>query len=142
MRTIAKALADAKVDRSKVQIVGPALWAEPASGSGVVWGAWFAGPDPDARREFIKDYAARYKEGPRPVADLAYDAASIARVLGGQNKLTVAGLTQPLGFAGVDGWFALMPDGQVRRGLAVFKVDKALPVRIYEAPKGPSPTGS
>lgn len=142
LRLFAKALADAKIDRAKVQIAGPALWAEPASGSGAVWGAWFAGPEPEARKVFVRDYTARYKEGPRPVADLAYDVAAIVRVLSAQNQLTMAGLTQALGFAGADGWFALAPDGQVRRGLAVFKVDKTLPVRIFEAPKGPSPAGS
>lgn len=142
LRLFAKAFADAKIDRAKVQIVGPALWAEPASGSGAVWGAWFAGPDPDARKAFVKDYVAKYKDGPRPVADLAYDAAAIVRVLSARNQLTAAGLTQALGFTGADGWFALRPDGQVTRGLAVFKVDKALPVRIFDAPNGPAPAGS
>ena len=34
LRVFARAFADAKIDRSKVQILGPALWIDPASGSG------------------------------------------------------------------------------------------------------------
>jgi ABC-type branched-subunit amino acid transport system substrate-binding protein len=137
LKVFAKAFADAKIDRAKVQILGPALWADPASGSSAMQGGWFAMPDPAARLDLIRDYTAAYKAPPPPLADLAYDAASIARVLGGQGRMNAAGLTQPVGFTGVDGWFALLPEGQVRRGLAVFRVDRARPVKIGEAPGGP-----
>jgi hypothetical protein len=77
------------------------------------------------------------------LADLASDAASIARVLTGAGRVPSAALTQPAGFAGVDGWVGLLPDGQVRRGLAVFRVDRGGRVtKISNAPAGPSPTGS
>ncbi len=138
LKFFAKAFADAKIDRTKVQILGPALWVDPASGSAAMAGAWFAMPDPDARRDLIRDYTAAYKEPPPPRADLASDAASIARVLAG--RVSVSALTQPVGFAGVDGWFALLPDGQVRRGLAVFRVERGgRAVKISDAPSGPSP---
>jgi hypothetical protein len=90
----------------------------------------------------VKDYNARYKDGPPPRADLAYDAASITRVLGAQGRMNTAGLVQPQGFAGVDGWFALLPDGQVRRGLAVFRVDRSRVTKVGDAPTGPAPAGS
>jgi branched-chain amino acid transport system substrate-binding protein len=137
LRLFAQAFAEAKVDRAKVQILGPGLWVDPASGSGALPGAWFAMPDPEARQDMVRAYSAKYKEPPPPRADLAYDAASIPRVLAGEGKMNVAGLTQPMGFTGVDGWFALLPDGQVRRGLAVFRVDRARPVKIGAAPGGP-----
>jgi len=137
LKVFAKAFADAKIDRAKVQILGPALWVDPASGSAALAGAWFAMPDPDARRDLIRDYTAAYKEPPPPRADLASDAASIARVLAG--RVGVSALTQPVGFAGVDGWFALLPDGQVRRGLAVFRVERnGRATKISDAPSGPS----
>jgi ABC-type branched-subunit amino acid transport system substrate-binding protein len=139
LKVFASAFAAAKIDRSKVQILGPALWVDPASGSGVMTGAWFAMPDPDSRRDLIRDFTAQYKEPPPPRADLAYDAASIARVLNGQGKMNASGLTQSAGFAGVDGWFALLPDGQVRRGLAVFRLERGRPVKISNAPTGPAP---
>jgi branched-chain amino acid transport system substrate-binding protein len=136
LKVFAKAFADAKIDREKVQIMGPALWVDPASGSAAILGAWFAMPDPDARRDMVRDFNAKYKEPPPPRADLAYDAAQIARVLSAQGTMNPAGLTQPAGFTGVDGWFALLPDGQVRRGLAVFKVERARPEKIGDAPGG------
>jgi branched-chain amino acid transport system substrate-binding protein len=139
LRVFAKAFADARIDRAKVQIMGPALWVDPASGSAALPGAWFAMPDPEARRDLIRDYMALYKDGPPPRVDLAHDAASIARVLASQGRLNAAGLTQPAGFTGVDGWFALMPDGQVRRGLAVFRVGSR-PVKVGNAPGGPTGT--
>jgi hypothetical protein len=100
-------------------------------------GAWFATPDPDARRDFARDYLAAYKTPPSPLADLANDGAAIARVLASQGRLNSAGLVQPQGFNGVDGWFALLPDGQVRRGLAVFRVERLRAEKISDAPSGP-----
>jgi branched-chain amino acid transport system substrate-binding protein len=142
LAVFARAFADAHIDRAQVQILGPALWGIPASNSAVLDGAWFAAPDPDARRDLIRDYTDKYKVPPPPLADLASDAASIARVLAGTGRMG-AGLTQPAGFAGVDGWLGLLPDGQVRRGLAVFRVDRGGHVtKISNAPAGPSPTGS
>ena len=143
LTVFAKAFADAHIDRDQVQILGPALWGIPASNSSVLAGAWFAAPDPDARRDLIREYTEKYKSPPSPLADLASDAASIARVLTGAGRIPTAGLTQPAGFAGVDGWLGLLPDGQVRRGLAVFRVDRGGHVtKISNAPAGPSPTGS
>jgi ABC-type branched-subunit amino acid transport system substrate-binding protein len=141
LKAYAQAFAEAKIDRSKVQIMGPGLWIDPASGSSAMIGGWFAVPDPDSRRDLIRDYSAQYKESPPPRADLASDAAAIARVLAGQGRMNAAGLTQPVGFTGVDGWFVLLPDGQVRRGLAVFRVDRGRAVKVSDAPAGPGPGG-
>jgi hypothetical protein len=129
------------VDRSQVQILGPALWASPSSGSGQMSGAWFAAPDPAARTGFEQGYSAKYGGPPSPVADLAFDAASVARVLAGGGGYTVAALTQTAGFLGVDGWLALLPDGQVRRGLAVFRVQRGGPDMIEPAPQSALGTG-
>jgi ABC-type branched-subunit amino acid transport system substrate-binding protein len=134
LKAFASAFEEANIDRAKVQVLGPALWVDPASGSSAIVGGWFAMPDPDTRRDMVRDYTAKYKEPPPPRADLAYDAASIARVLSGQGMMNPTGLLQPAGFTGVDGWFALLPDGQVRRGLAVFRVERAHPVKIGDAP--------
>jgi hypothetical protein len=140
LRVFAQAFTDAHIDRAKVQILGPALWGIPASNSAVMAGGWYAAADPDARRDFVADYMDRYKVQPSPTADLASDAASIARVLSGGGG---SGLTQPAGFAGVDGWLGLLPDGQVRRGLAVFQVQRnGSASKISNAPSGPAPIGS
>ncbi len=130
------------VDRSQVQIMGPSLWASPSSGSGQVPGAWYAAPDPAARAGLEQGYAAKYGTPPPPVAELAFDAASIARVLGAGGGFSIAALTQPAGFVGADGWLALLPDGQVRRGLAVFRIERGGPQMIEPAPQSAEGTGS
>ena len=118
---IVAALSTASVGPPSVQIIGPALWGAPASGSDQVLGGWYAAPDPAARVAFTQAFAARYDAPPPGPADLAYDAASIARVLAPQGY-SQAALTNPAGFSGVDGWLRLLPDGRVQRGLAVFQV--------------------
>ena len=130
------------VDRSAVQILGPALWATPASGSGQVPGAWFAAPDQAARSGFEQSYSAKYGGAPPGPADLAFDAAAIARVLAGSGGYAAGTLTQPAGFLGADGWLALQPDGQVRRGLAVFKVERGGPSMVEPAPQSAGAPGS
>ena len=129
------------VDRSAVQIIGPALWANPASGSGQVRGAWYAAPDPAARSGFEQAYSAKFGSPPSPLADLAYDAASIARVLGGQG-FSVGAITQANGFVGADGWFALLSDGQVRRALAVFAIERGGPQMVEPAPQSGNVPGA
>ena len=130
LKSFAQAFSAAKIDRSKVQVLGPALWVDPASGSAMMVGAWFAGTDPDARHDLMRSYMAKYKESPPPSADLAHDAASVARVLNERGQMNESGLTQPVGFTGVDGIFTLSPDGQVRRGLALFRVERLRAVKI------------
>ncbi len=129
------------VDRSSVQIMGPALWASPASGAGQFGRAWYAAPDPAARGNFEQAYAAKFGSSPSPLADLAYDAGSIARVMGGRG-FSVGALTQPAGFVGADGWFALLADGQVRRALAVFAIERGGPQMVEPAPQSGNVPGA
>jgi branched-chain amino acid transport system substrate-binding protein len=117
LQEIAAILPYYDIDRSAIQVMGPNLWADASSGSSAVRGAWYAAPDNTARGAFVADFTNRYGAAPPPIADLSYDAAIIARFT------SPASLTQHDGFVGSDGWIALLPDGHVRRGLAVFKVD-------------------
>ena len=129
------------VDRSAVQLMGPSLWASPQSGSGQVPGGWYAAPDPAARSAFEQSYTAKYGNPPPVVADLAYDAAAIARVLADRG-FSFGALTQSAGFIGSDGWFALLPDGQVRRALAVFAVEQGGPQMVQPAPQSANVPGT
>lgn len=130
------------VDRSAVQIMGPSLWASPASGSGQVPGAWYAAPDPAARAGFEQGYSAKNGGPPPAVADIAFDAASIARVLGGHGDFSIGALTQSNGFLGADGWFGLLQDGQVRRALAVFIIQRGGPQMLEPAPQSGNVPGA
>jgi hypothetical protein len=126
------------IDASVVHILGPALWATAGSRGGQIVGAWYAAPDPGAREALAQAYAAKYGGPPPGLADLAFDAAAIARVLVGHGY-SVGALTQPNGFSGVDGWLVLEPDGEVRRGLAVFQIERGGGARVLApAPESPA----
>ena len=130
------------IDRGAVQIMGPSLWASSSSGAGQMGGAWYAAPDPAARANFEQGYTAKNGSPPPAVTDLAYDAASIARVLAGQGGFSIGALTQSAGFVGADGWFALLPDGQVRRALAVFAIERGGPQMVEPAPQSGNVSGA
>ena len=116
---VAAALPGYGIAPPEVQIVGPATWARDAANLGGLKGAWYAAPDPSFRTPFERAYTAKYGTPPPGFADIAYDAAVLARMARGNPAM----LTQPNGFRGVDGLFALRPDGQVVRGLALFGID-------------------
>jgi hypothetical protein len=121
-----------------VKVLGPALWAAPAvrAGAGAVLnGAWYAAPDPASRASFDRLFTVKYTSPPGPLTDLAYDAASLARVVVQQGGDLTASLTRPEGFAGADGLLGLLPDGHVRRGLAVFELRDGTSSIVDPAPQ-------
>ena len=123
------------VDAPAVRVMGPSLWASPAARAGAaISGAWYAAPDPAARAAFDQAYNAKYGMPAPGLADLAYDAASIARALAGTGGYTVAALCRPDGFSGADGVLALQTDGTARRGLALFEVQRGGPTMVEPAP--------
>jgi branched-chain amino acid transport system substrate-binding protein len=142
LQEIAAILPYYDVDRSAVQIVGPALWADPSTASRAVQGAWYAAPDSSTRSNLETEYSAKYGVPPPPLADLAYDAASVAKAILGTRGSDIAILTQPGGFVGIDGWFKLQPDGQVRRGLAVYRIERGGPELIDPAPQSAGASGA
>jgi branched-chain amino acid transport system substrate-binding protein len=123
-------------DIDGVQVMGPVQWASSDSGSSHMRGAWYAAPDPESRAGLSQDYSGKYGGPPPAIADLAYDAASIARMLSGEGGFSVAALTRPGGFAGVDGRLMLLPNGEVNRGLAVFRIERGGSSMVEPAPAG------
>jgi len=125
-------------DVGSAQIMGPALWASAAgraSSGGILGGAWYAAPDPAARGAFVQAFAAKYAVQPSMLADLAYDAASIARVTAQGGGATLAeSLTRPGGFSGTDGTLLLQADGHVQRALAVFELSHGAASIVAPAP--------
>jgi hypothetical protein len=51
-------------------------------------------------------------------------------------------MTQEAGFLGADGWFALQSDGQVRRALAVFSIERGGPQMQEPAPQSGNVPGA
>lgn len=73
-----------------------------------------------------QDFSARYQQNfgkaPVRIASMAYDSVSLSSLLGGMNNLKDTALTQPLGFAGVDGRVRLNPDGTNTRLLDMMQI--------------------
>lgn len=123
------------VGPAQVRVLGPATWLRDAAGQAKLAGAWFAAPDPAARAPFEALFTERYHAPARDLTSLAYDAASIARVVATPEGYPTAALTRADGFGGADGLVALLPDGQVRRGLAIFEVDQGGSHVVQPAPQ-------
>ena len=142
LKEVIAALQTSGVTASQVRIMGPELWGAFAGKLRALSGAWYAAPDPSARIGFARRYQAAYGQGAKPLADIAYDAAALARSLapGGYG---VSALSRADGFAGVDGVFTLQPDGHVHRALAIFQIQPGGGgILVQAAPRGASDTGS
>jgi hypothetical protein len=124
-----------------VHIIGPGLWEANAARLGALAGARYAAPDPAARASFVASFSAKYGAPPPGLADLAYDAAAIARVTAAQGGFSAASLTRPDGYAGVDGVLGLLADGHVRRGLAIFEIGHGGAQIVDPAPTALSASG-
>lgn len=120
------------LDPSKIKFLGSALWEDPRLGrEPALTGAWFAAPNPAARTDFTRRYTEIYGRQPPRLATLAYDVVAMAAVLARNpgGDFSVGALTNPDGYAGLDGIFRLLPDGVTQRGLAVLEMRRdAFPV--------------
>lgn len=127
------------VDPNRIRFLGTSLWddirvtREPA-----LIGGWFAAPPPEAREPFNKRYREVYGRDPPRLATIAYDATALAAVLArGEDgpDFSVEAITNPVGFAGMDGIFRLLTDGSIERALAVLEVRRNAFHTISPAPE-------
>ena len=121
---------------ANIQRLGTGLW-DQADGSKYpsLSGAWYAASSPKLRQKFETRYRATYGEMPPRLASLAYDAAALSVVLSKQGQgFGRNALTNPNGFAGIDGIFRLLPDGMNERGLAVLQIGSGPATIIQDAP--------
>jgi len=136
----ADALTAAGANLRNIQMLGTGLWDNPrVSASAALQGGFYAAPDPSGFRAFAGRYRTRYGSEPVRTATLAYDAvalvAALAKVPGGGQRYSSEILTNPSGFAGIDGLFRFRPDGSNERGLAVMRVASAGSVPVAGSPK-------
>lgn len=126
IRTLAATAAVNGLNPQQVKFLGTGLWDDPAvAQEPALTGAWFAAPDPSLRSDFESKFQAVYGKKPTRLATLAYDATALAAVLarqGGERPYDPAILTNPTGYAGIDGLFRLRPDGIAERRLAVLEI--------------------
>jgi branched-chain amino acid transport system substrate-binding protein len=123
---VTQALAASGVNLKRLQLLGTGLWddarifAEPT-----LQGGWYAAPDSTGFRNFAGRYRTRFNQDPARAATLAYDAVTLVIALAktqGEKRFSPEVLTNPAGFAGIDGIFRFRTDGANERGLAVMRV--------------------
>lgn len=143
LQQIAALLPFFDVDPAVVQILGTGQWDVPGLGNEpALVGGWYAAPDPGARADFVKEYAATYADQPPRLATLAYDATALAAVLAqGESgpNFSASALASPNGYWGRDGVFRLMPSGITERGLAVLEITRRSSKVIDPAPESFQP---
>ena len=135
----ADALTAAGANLRNIQLLGTGLWDNPrVFAAPSLQGGLFAAPDPSGFRAFSGRYRTRFGSEPVRTATLAYDAvalvAALARTQGGQ-RFSADVLTNPSGFAGIDGLFRFRSDGANERGLAVMRVGSGGSVPVAGSPK-------
>ena len=135
----ADALTAAGANLRNIQLLGTGLWDNPrVFASPALQGGLYAAPDPSGFRAFAGRYRAKFGAEPVRTATLAYDAvalvAALARTQGGQ-RFAPETLTNPSGFAGIDGLFRFRSDGTNERGLAVMKVATGGSTPVAGSPK-------
>ncbi|MGB9259618.1 MAG: penicillin-binding protein activator [Pseudolabrys sp.] len=123
---VVNALVANGVDLRRVQLLGSGLWEDSRiSSTGAIEGAWYAAPGATGFSNFSSRYRARYGQDPVRTATLAYDAVALVAALvktQGPQRFSETALTNPSGFAGIDGVFRFRPDGTNELGLAVLRV--------------------
>lgn len=126
IRSLAATAAANGLNPRQVKFLGTGLWDDPAvAQEPALAGAWFAAPDPNQRADFEGRFQSLYGKKPPRLATLSYDATALAAVLarqGGARPFDPATLTNPSGFAGIDGLFRLRTDGIAERRLAVLEI--------------------
>ena len=124
--SVVQALAQAGVKPRSVQLLGTGLWDDPRIFSDAnLHGGLYAAPDANGFRNFSSRYRSRYGQDPVRTATLAYDAVALVAALvktQGAARFAEQTLTNPSGFAGIDGLFRFRTDGVNERGLAVLRV--------------------
>lgn len=140
LKTVSTLLSHYDVDPAKVRLLGTGLWDDKSlTKEPGLNGAWFAAPDPQLRTEFEQNYQDSYDVPAPRLATLAYDATALAAVIargywGEYTPYNHATLTNPRGFAGIDGIFRFRADGLVERGLAVLEINNGFLRVIDDAP--------
>jgi ABC-type branched-subunit amino acid transport system substrate-binding protein len=135
----ADALTAAGANLRNIQLLGTGLWDNPrVFASQSLQGGLYAAPDPSGYRSFSGRYRTRFGGEPVRTATLAYDAVALVAALArtqGPQRFAQETLTNPSGFAGIDGLFRFRSDGTNERGLAVMKVTTGGGVPVAGSPK-------
>ena len=141
-KAISNLLSFYDLDPEDVTRLGTGLWDDPSLAMEPnMAGGRFAAPSPDSRLSFENQYRRLYNTPPPRLATLAYDATALAVVLGrfnmdkgkdGPDLYKLRDITNPNGYAGIDGIFRFRPGGLIERGLAVLTFTQDKDIEILE----------
>jgi ABC-type branched-subunit amino acid transport system substrate-binding protein len=136
---MADALTAAGANLKNIQLLGTGLWDNPrVFASPALQGGLYAAPDPAGFRGFSGRYRAKFNADPVRTATLAYDAVALVAALAktqGPHRFSQEVVTNPSGFAGIDGLFRFRADGTNERGLAVMRVASGGSQPVAGSPK-------
>ncbi len=136
---MAESLTGAGANLKNIQLLGTGLWDNPrVYASPALQGGLYAAPDPAGFRSFSARYRAKFGSDPVRTATLAYDAVALVAALArtqGPQRFSPEVLTNPSGFAGIDGLFRFRADGTNERGLAVMRAGPGNAVPVAGSPK-------
>jgi branched-chain amino acid transport system substrate-binding protein len=139
LRTLAPMLTYYDIDPDKVKFLGTGLWDDAGlRGEPALAGAWYAGPTPESGVSFAQHFTKAYSGSAPRVSSIAYDAVALVAALKKsrpERPFAPEALTDPKGFAGVDGVFRFGPDGIAERGLAVVQITPAGAQAVDLAPR-------
>ena len=140
---ISEALRGNGVTADQAQFMGMQRWDASAEALAVpsLQGGVYAAPDPALINAFEGRYRTTYGESPHELAGLAYDGIAAvgamiaeARSQGG-SPFATGRITQPAGFAGVNGPFRFGTSGRSQRNLAIIEVNNGQAVVKERAAK-------
>lgn len=131
-----------KAGGSEARILGTELWnTEPTLAQApALSGAWYASVSDTMYRQLATKYRARFGKAPYRLASLGYDAVLLTVRIAGDwpigERFPAARLSDPGGFAGVDGAFRFGRDGIAQRALEVHQFGAGAATVVSPAPKG------
>jgi len=139
LRQIGNAFAAVGIIPNRVRFLGTGLWDDPLTPHiPVAVGGWYAGVDPELVNIFAQRFQRSYGSTPPRLASLAYDAVSLAIILGrGPQgmRFDPQQITNPQGFQGTNGLFRFTASGLCERGLSILEVTPTGPRVVAPAPQ-------
>ncbi len=137
IKEITKLIKKHNITQNKAMLIGSGQWDD----SGLLnirelKGGIFSTSPPAQRKEFEEHFKNTYGYTPLRITSLAYDAVALSVFLA-QNgaDFSRAAITNPRGFAALNGIFRFRNDGICERGLSVLKVGDKEFIEVDPAPK-------
>jgi branched-chain amino acid transport system substrate-binding protein len=126
------------IDPGRVQLLGTMLWNTQGLGrEPVMVGGVYPAPPQESNRQFFARYRELFGRAAPGIASHGYDAVALAAVLArGEHPqpFSAEAITNPSGFAGVDGIFRFLPNGLSQRGFAIMQVTRDGATEVEKGP--------